>query len=81
MKIAAGCFGCLAFMFLGLALVLSFGGAFITTMLNGSGLESSFAEFNGYIAQGSGSCCCLSAGLAIVFLVVGSMGKKQEEIE
>ena len=56
MKIAAGCFGCLAFLFFGLALVLSFGTGVIATMLSGSGVEDTFAQFSATIAQGSGGC-------------------------
>jgi hypothetical protein len=34
-----------------------------------------------YIQWANSGCCCLSAILAVVFLVVGSMGKKTEEYE
>lgn len=79
MKIAAGCFGCLAFIFL----ILMFATGPILGMIATASPEaysamSPIAPFLGYMNSG---CCCLSAVLAVVLLVVGSMGKKNDDIE
>lgn len=80
MKIAAGCFGCLAFIFFGLSLAFSVGWGFIASMLPPE-LVGEIGMSTVYIQWVNSGCCCLSAILAVVFLVVGSMGKKTEEYE
>ena len=79
MKIAAGCFGCLAFIFLLLA--VSWG--WIYTLLVNAVPDAAMAlgPMTGMIQYINSGCCCLSAVLAVVFLVIGSMGKKNEDIE
>lgn len=79
MKIAAGCFGCLTFIFL--ALTLSWGMIWSSIVTASPDLAMSMGAAAGYIQYLNGSCCCLSGVLMIVFLVVGSMGKKNEEME
>ncbi len=79
MKIAAGCFGCIAFVFLLVALVMSFGITAITQAV--PDLGTILGPLASTISTVSSSCCCLSGGLAIVLLVAGSMGKKPDEME
>jgi hypothetical protein len=79
MKIAAGCFGCLAFVFL--ALTLSWGMIYASIVAASPEMASDMAPFSGFVQYANGGCCCLSAGLAIVLLVAGSMGKKPDEME
>lgn len=77
MKIAAGCFGCLAFVFF----VLMWTTAPILSALATSSPEAyqAIGPVAAYINYVNSGCCCLSAVLAVVFLVVGSMGKKNED--
>lgn len=79
MKIAAGCFGCLAFFFL--ALTLSWGMIWSAVVTASPEMASEVGAFAGYVQYVNGGCCCLSAVAMIVFLVVGSMGKKEESYE
>ncbi|MDP2311756.1 MAG: hypothetical protein Q8P41_02550 [Pseudomonadota bacterium] len=79
MKIAAGCFGCLAVLFLVVAMAFSFGTAVIIQAV--PDLAPLLGAWSGTASSVSGSCCCLSGVLAIVLLVAGSMGKKTEEYE
>lgn len=79
MKIAGGCFGCLALFFLVIAMVFSFGtSVLVQTVPDLAPLLSAWA---GTASSVSSACCCLSGVLAIVLLVAGSMGKKTEEYE
>ncbi len=73
MKIAAGCFGCLALVFLLLTLMTGTLVGTITTMLVEAdpGLASTFATFSAYIQYINGSCCCLSGALCIILFAVG----------
>lgn len=79
MKIAAGCFGCLAFVFL--VLMLAWGAlmAAILPMLPAD-MQTSLAPVMAYANWGNGVCCCLSSTLCIVLLAVGSM-RNREAIE
>jgi hypothetical protein len=79
MKIAAGCFGCLAFVFL----ILSFTTGYILTAIANASPDaySAIAPVAGFANYINSGCCCLSGVMAIVLLAVGSMGKKNEEIE
>ncbi|MES2642608.1 MAG: hypothetical protein V4850_24200 [Myxococcota bacterium] len=79
MKIAGGCFGCLALVFL--ALSLTWGVIYGAIASAEPGLASDLAVLSVPIQYGSSACCCLSGVLAIVLLVAGSMGKKTEEYE
>jgi hypothetical protein len=79
MKIAAGCFGCLAFIFLALMFLTN---PLYTMAVNASpDIASSVGPVIGYLQYVNSGCCCLSAVLAVVFLTVGSMGKKSDELE
>ena len=79
MKIAAGCFGCLAFVFF--ALFLLWGTIYASVASAVPDVATTLGPFSAYIQYVNGGCCCLSATLAIVLLVAGSMGKKNEELE
>ncbi len=79
MKIAAGCFGCLAFVFL--ALTLSWGLIWSSVVTAAPELATEVGASAAYVQYVNGGCCCLSATMMIVFLVVGSMGKKEETYE
>lgn len=78
MKIASGCFGCLAVVFL----VLAFLSAILVSVLMPM-IATMVPDAAPYAAQaeqvfraGSGFCCCLSASLAVVLGVAGAMRKK-----
>jgi hypothetical protein len=79
MKIAAGCFGCLTFIFL--ALTLSWGIIWSSVVTTAPELAMEVGPAAAYVNYLNGTCCCLSATLMIVFLIVGSMGKKEEQYE
>lgn len=79
MKIAAGCFGCLAFIFLGLSLAWGVILSAVMPMLP-SDVAVQISPFMGYVNYINSGCCCLSGTLAIVLLVVGSM-KSKDPIE
>jgi len=79
MKIAGGCFGCLTLMFL--ALTLGWSVIYGAIASADPGLAAQLSVLSMPIQYGSSACCCLSGVLAIVLLVVGSMGKKTEEYE
>jgi hypothetical protein len=76
MKIAAGCFGCLAVIFLFLAV----GWGFIVAMMP-TDVQVSLGMVTAYVSPASYGCCCLSALLTVVFLAVGMMGNKGSDIE
>ena len=79
MKIAAGCFGCLALIFL------------LCTMLTGTlissiaavdpGVAAQLAGFTAYIQYVNGGCCCLSGALCIILFAVGVSRGGSEPIE
>ena len=76
MKIAGGCFGCLALMFMAFALM----GAFVLPIvapLQGDS-PSILAYAYAWGTQVNGSCCCLSGVLAIVFLAIGFSGGNKD---
>ena len=77
MKMAAGCFGCLAFVYLGTALFFSFGASMLAQAVPEA--AELFSAAGALPAQVSSSCCCLSGAIAIVLFAVGSMGGKKEE--
>lgn len=78
MKIAAGCFGCLALFLLFTYLSLSFGAAQITTMLSEADptLGTTFAGLLAPIQWVNSGCCCLSGVACIALFAIGSMGNK-----
>jgi hypothetical protein len=77
MKMAAGCFGCLAFVFLGVSLFFSFG---MSALAQAVPEAAEFFVVAGSLpANISSACCCLSGALAVVLLAVGMMGGKKEE--
>lgn len=79
MKIAAGCFGCLAFVFL--ALAMSWGMIYSAIASASPELAMALGPVSAYVQYANGACCCLSGVLAIILLAVGSMGKKEETYE
>ncbi len=79
MKIAGGCFGCLAFLFF--VLTLAWGTIYATIVSASPDLAIQLAPVSGFVQYANGGCCCLSGVLAIILLVAGSMGKKTEEYE
>lgn len=78
-KVAAGCFGCLAFFFL--ALTLGWGVIWSSVVTASPELAVEVGASAAYVQYVNGACCCISAALMGVFLVVGSMGKKEETYE
>ena len=79
MKIAAGCFGCLAFVFLACAMLFSFGTAMLANAV--PDLAPLLTDWSGTASSVSGACCCFSGVMMIVLFAVGSMGKKEETYE
>ncbi len=82
MKYAGGCFGCLAFIFFGMGIVLTFGASAIIQMLSSvdPDMATAFAGTIGILGWVNNGCCCLSGILAIILLAVG-MSKKDEASE
>ncbi|MFZ5477725.1 MAG: hypothetical protein ACOZNI_13200 [Myxococcota bacterium] len=79
MKIAAGCFGCLAFIFLALMFLTT---PIYTMAVNASpDIATTLGPVIGYMQYVNSGCCCLSAVLCVVLLAVGAMGKKGDELE
>lgn len=76
MKIAAGCFGCLAFIFL----IMMFATGPIVAIIANSDpdLGMTLAPLTATISYINSGCCCLSGVLAIVFLAVGMMGGSKD---
>lgn len=79
MKIAAGCFGCLAFIFF--AAIWLTAPLFAMVATSSPDVYQTMAPVVGYISYVNYGCCCLSALLAIVFLAVGMMGGKKEQFQ
>jgi hypothetical protein len=77
MKIAGGCFGCLALVFFALTLLFSVGLGVITSVAAmidpdlAATVGTMLASFGGTLNMVNGSCCCLSSLLAIVLLAIG----------
>lgn len=79
MKIAAGCFGCLAFIFFVMIWVT---GPILASLATASpDLYQTIGPVTAYLSYVNYSCCCLSALLAIVFLAVGMMGGNKDSIQ
>ena len=79
MKIAAGCFGCLAFVFLGLFLAWGVLMAALMPMLPAD-MQTTLAPVMAYANYANGGCCCLSGVLCVALLAAGSM-RNREPIE
>lgn len=79
MKVAAGCFGCLALVFL---LVLAAGVA-IPLVLDGDdgGLSAVLGAQAGIMQWVGGGCCCLSSLAFVVFAALGMRGGNPEAEE
>ena len=72
MKIAAGCFGCLAMFFL---LMMMASGPIVNLIATTDGdVHDVLAPFSAALLYVNSGCCCLSGVLSIVFLAVGLMG-------
>lgn len=80
MKIAGGCFGCLTLIMLILSMAT---GTILAQLFQAQpDLAVSMGAYSGYIQYVNSSCCCLSGLLTVVFLAVGFMsGKKDEVVE
>lgn len=79
MKIAAGCFGCLALIFL-LAMMLT--GTVISSIAAADpSIAAEIAGFSAYIQYVNGGCCCLSGALCIILFAVGVSRGGNEPIE
>ena len=76
MKIAAGCFGCLAFIFL----IMMFATGPIVAIIANSDpdLGMTLAPLTGTLNIINSGCCCFSGVLAIVFLAIGLMGGNKD---
>jgi hypothetical protein len=71
-KIAAGCFGCLAIFFF---MMMMASGPIVNLVETTDGdLHDALAPFSEALLYVNSGCCCLSGVLAIVFLAVGLMG-------
>ena len=83
MKIAAGCFGCLALVFLLLTVMTGTLIGTITAMLveMDPGLATTFASFSAYLQYLNGGCCCLSGALCIILFAVGMSRGNSENFE
>lgn len=83
MKIAAGCFGCLALVFLGLAVAWGFIVTALSPVLADMPPDAAAATGSA-LAWGSylnGGCCCLSGLLAVVLLALGMRKGEGEYVE
>ena len=61
MKIAAGCFGCLAFVFLALSMLT---GTLLSMVAAADpGIAADLAPFTAYMQYANGGCCCMSTML------------------
>jgi hypothetical protein len=79
MKIAAGCFGCLALIFLLLTMLT---GTLISTIASmDPNIAAELGPFTAYIQYINGSCCCLSGALCIILFAVGVSRGNNEPIE
>lgn len=78
MKIAAGCFGCLAFVFL----VLVFTSGFILSALAQASPDAyaALGPLTGIFQYINMGCCCLSGVVAIALFAAGSM-RSRDPIE
>ena len=79
MKIAAGCFGCLAFIFLILTVLTGTIVAALLPMMP-SDVQATLGGMTAYIQYLNSGCCCMSGVLAIILFAVGSM-RSREPIE
>ncbi len=79
MKIAAGCFGCLALVFFALTLLT---GTILSAIAAADpGLAADLAPVTAYAQYINGGCCCFSGFLAIVLLAVGMSRGNNEAVE
>jgi len=76
LKIAAGCFGCLAVFFL-LMMIASTPIVNLIATADGD-VQDALGPFADALLYVNSGCCCLSGVLAIVFLAVGLMGGKKD---
>ena len=80
MKIAAGCFGCLAFLCLILAVVGSVAASAIISATP-SDMQPMVASIVGWFPNAGGACCCLSGAVSIILLAVGMSRSNNDAIE
>ncbi|GDX81479.1 hypothetical protein LBMAG42_32900 [Deltaproteobacteria bacterium] len=80
MKIAAGCFGCLALVCLALA-VLGYSGLQFVAEFVPSDMQGPVTSIFGALPSVGGSCCCLSGALSIILFAVGMSRGNNDAIE
>lgn len=76
MKIAAGCFGCLAVLFV--AMMFATGTLIAAVTAANPEIGEQISPLTDIIRYANGGCCCMSGTLAIVFLAIGMMGGKKD---
>ncbi len=83
MKIAAGCFGCLALIMFAFVIAFNFFGAMVVSALADidPSLGASVGPLLGIVSYVSDGCCCLSGVLAIVLFAVGMSRGNNEAVE
>lgn len=83
MKIAAGCFGCLALVaFLFVVVFNFFGGQLVVALSEADpSLGMAFSPVLGIVSYVADGCCCLSGFLSIVLLAVGMSRGNNEAVE
>jgi hypothetical protein len=79
MKIAAGCFGCLALIFLLLAIMSTTLISFVAQL--DPNIAAELGPFTAYIQYLNSTCCCLSGVLCIILFAVGVSRGNNEPIE
>lgn len=80
MKIAAGCFGCLALVCFALAVLGYFGLAFVSGLVP-SDMQGLVGSIFGALPSAGGGCCCLSGALSIILFAVGMSRGNNDAIE
>ena len=83
MKIAAGCFGCLTFLLLGLVVVFNVMMGPLISGLAGvdPDLATAFGSFSGMVTWVADGCCCLSGALSVILFAVGMSRGNNEAVE
>jgi hypothetical protein len=83
MKIAAGCFGCLALLMFGLVVVFNFFGGMVLSSLTDidPSISAAVSPMFGIVSYVADGCCCLSGALSIVLFAVGMSRGNNEAVE
>lgn len=83
MKIAAGCFGCLALICFLFVIVFNFMGGQLVVALSEAdpSLGAAFSPLLGMVSYAADGCCCLSGFASIVLFAIGMSRGNNEAVE